>query len=503
MTAEAVHTDSVNTDAVRTVAASTAIEVNQTIAQIAPYQAFVHLQERARSAQSVRELLFSLANETWQITGHRQSFIWDCEAGETLHLRLASGVAQLGEDSPFSVWIKRLGAWFNVHQHAAQKAKLVETPNEQHPATAQYINSQDVDSSLHSGWAEWLPNYLLFVPLYLPGKTIATKASKPRAWIAFALDDGLSDTQAELTQRLMDVYGHAWAALEPRQRHSVGATIKQWVKKKWVIPAIIAAVLALLFIPIRLSVLAGAEVIALDAAVVSAPIDGVIKTFHVQPNQLVKKDQPLFTLDETSLRNRREVALKQLQVAKADAMAAQQKSFDNDASRADLASLSGRVAERQAELVSMDDQLKRIEIKAASDGVIVFGDINDWLGKPVNTGERIALLADPKDAGILIWLPVSEAINLEPGAQIKVYLQVAPLKPLQATLVQTSYQAALSPEGISAYRLRGQLQFNDPQEQALARIGLKGTAKIYGAKAPLAYYFFRRPLAALRELTGW
>jgi hypothetical protein len=77
------------------------------------------------------------------------------------------------------------------------------------------------------------------------------------------------------------------------------------------------------------------------------------------------------------------------------------------------------------------------------------------------------------------------------------------LKPLVATLTQTSYQAALSPDGISAYRLKAQLQLSNAEEQALARIGLKGTAKIYGEKASLGYYLFRRPIAFARELTGW
>ena len=112
------------------------------------------------------------------------------------------------------------------------------------------------------------------------------------------------------------------------------------------------------------------------------------------------------------------------------------------------------------------------------------------------------MLADPKDAGVLIWLPVSDALNIEPGAAIKLYLQVAPLKPLEAVLTQTSYQAVQSPDGISAYRLRGKLVLRDDQERALARVGLKGTAKIYSEQAPLGYYLFRRPLASLRELTG-
>jgi Barrel-sandwich domain of CusB or HlyD membrane-fusion len=453
------------------------VQISQSRNPAASYQAFVHLEERARAAKSVRELLFSLANESWQLLGQRQAFIWDSRAENHSRLRVVSGIAQLGEDSPFTVWLKRLGTWL---------AKQVK----KQPG-AQYVSIDDIHPSLQEGWKEWLPDYLFVVPVHVPNQG-------QQAIVAYALDDGLDDTQAELAQRLADAYGHAWAGLEPKAKQGLfsrGYTGWRSIPRKLFAPTLLILALLAMLIPIRLSVLANAEIIALDAAVISAPLDGVIKTFHVQPNQAVKKDEPLFTLDETSLKNRREVAFKQLQVAKADAMAAQQKSFESETSRSELAGLNGRVAERQAELASVEDQFSRILVRAPASGVVVFGDINDWLGKPVTTGERVALLADPKDAGVLVWLPVSEAINLEAGAQIKLYLQVAPLKPLVATLTQTSYQAALSPDGISAYRLKAQLQLLNAEEQALARIGLKGTAKIYGEKASLGYYLFRRPIA--------
>jgi Biotin-lipoyl like/HlyD family secretion protein len=460
------------------------VQISQSRNPAASYQAFVHLEERARAAKSVRELLFSLANESWQLLGQRQAFIWDSRADNHSRLRVVSGIAQLGEDSPFTVWLKRLGAWL--------AKQLKKQPG------AQYISIDDIHPSLQEGWKEWMPDYLFVVPLLIPQRG-------QQAIIAYALDEGLDDTQAELAQRLTDAYGHAWAALEPKVKpglFSRGYSGWRSAPRKLIGPTLALLAICAMFIPIRLSVLANAEIIALDAGVISAPLDGVIKTFHVQPNQAVKKDDPLFTLDETSLKNRREVAFKQLQVAKADANAAQQKSFENETSRSELAGLNGRVAERQAELAAVEDQFSRILVRAPAAGVIVFGDINDWLGKPVTTGERVALLADPKDAGVLVWLPVSEAINLDAGAEIKLYLQVAPLKPLIATLTQTSYQAVLSPEGISAYRLKAQLKLTNAEEQALARIGLKGTAKIYGEKASLGYYLFRRPIAFVRELTG-
>jgi hypothetical protein len=431
------------------------------------------LEERARAASTVPELIFSIANETWQLFAYRQGFVWSLQGRKPL-LRMVSGLAQLSEDTPFTIWIKRLGV-------------EILRRNQTEP---EFVAIEDFPSSFQEGWREWLPNYLLVYPIVAPNR-------EPLGFAAYAVDEAPSDSAQELTGRLMAAFGHAWAALTPKRPRGRAISTRRWLGA-----AALLLALAAMFMPIRLSVLAQAEIIALDALAISSPMDGVIKSFSVQPNQTVTQNQLLFTLDETTLRNRREVAITQFQVARADALAAAQKAFDNAQSRSELASLNGKVAERQAEVAYVDELLKRIEVRSPAKGVLVFGDINDWQGKPVVTGERVALLADPKDAGVLIWLPVSDAINLEAGASVKLYLQIAPLSPLAATLSQTSYQAVQSPEGISAYRLRAKFDALNDEQATLARIGLKGTAKIFGERAPLAYYLFRRPLSSLRELTG-
>jgi len=51
-----------------------------------------------------------------------------------------------------------------------------------------------------------------------------------------------------------------------------------------------------------------------------------------------------------------------------------------------------------------------------------------------------------------------------------------------------------------AYRLRA--RFVDDDGATPPRVGLKGTAKLYGETVPLAVYLFRRPLAAIRQHLG-
>lgn len=190
---------------------------------------------------------------------------------------------------------------------------------------------------------------------------------------------------------------------------------------------------------------------------------------------------------------------KSLAVAEAELQATTQKAFDTPQSKGDLALLSGRVNEKRAELAAVQTQLARIDVLAHHEGIAVFGDPDDWLGRPVSTGERIMLLANPEKPGVLVHLPVADAIALNVGAAIKLFLTVMPLSPLDARITETSYQAVLSPEGVASYRLRA--VFEDAQQNV--RIGLRGTAKVYGGWVCMGYYLLRRPLATLREWSGW
>ena len=438
-----------------------------------PLAALLHLEARARTARDLASLDFVIANETWQLAPYRQAAVFRHDALERPVLAAVSGLAVLEGDSPFTLWITRL---------AAHAWKAFPEPRA--------FTGRNLPAEFADGWTEWLPAHALFVPLAGPdGKRIGA--------VIYGRDEPWSESTVQQFVRLHEAYGYSLWAL--KRGESLGSRLKaRLLTSSWWLKAALAATLLALLIPVRMSVLAPAEVIALEAQVVAAPMDGVVEAFQVQPNQEVAKGQPLFRLDRTTLASRREVAQKALEVARTDALLAAQKAFQDDESRAELAVREGRVREREAELAYIDTQLARVEVRAPAAGVAVFGDPNDWVGKPVQTGERIVLLADPAGAGILVWLPVADAINLEAGAEIRVFLHVAPLQPLTASLTQTSYQATPSPDGIAAYRIRGRFQ----GDAGIARIGLKGTAKVYGERWPLAYLVFRRPLATLREWTG-
>lgn len=432
--------------------------------------ALLQVERRALEAGDLPGLRFSIVNETHALAPYRQAVLFE-RSGERLKLVAASGLVSVAEDSPFAVWV-------------SQFARRLPRDGQVHR-----IDHADAAEADQPGWAEWLPEHLLLMPLQ-------SQAAGVLGIALYARETPWSDREVQLMERLHLAYGRSLQAL--RQSRSGGwRTARRWLGGRRG-PVLLAALALAMFIPVRMSVLAPAEVIALNAVAVAAPQDGVIGSFGVTPNSRVAAGNLLFSMEDSVLQNRREVALKALEVARVDAHIAQQRAFEDVRGRADLALMMGRVREKEAELAAMDTLTERVEVRADKEGVAIFADVNDWLGRPVQTGERVMQLAQPEDAGVLVWLAVADAINLEAGAPLQLFLHTDPLRPRSGELIEASYQATPSPDGVASYRLRASFG----EGEALPRIGLRGVARISGEWVTLGYYVFRRPMAAVREWTG-
>lgn len=436
--------------------------------------AIAALEARARAADSLNSLAFVIANDTHSLLHFRQALVFACEGTADWKLLAVSGLALPTEDSPYLVWLKRAAAW------------LATVPMTENSAWIG-ADSATLPDDVAAGWQEWWPAGIWCVRLVDQDKMA-------RGRIVYLLDAPPDTVISDQIVRLSETWSYCWSALDRKK--------KPWTWRATPRMRRIAVVAALIvcLLPVRQTALAPAEVVGSDAVIVAAPLEGVVKALHVRPNQAVKKGERLFSLDDTTLKNRLEVTRKAVAVADAELTATSQRSFDStqSQSRNDIALLTGRSEERRAELAAIQAQLARIEVLAPRDGVAMFGDPNDWLGKPVTTGERIMLLADPAQPAMLLNLPVADAIALEIGAPVKLYLSARPLSSIEGRLTETSYQAITTPDGVAAYRLRASI---DGSTQDV-RLGLHGTAKIYGDWVVLIYYVLRRPLAALRAWSG-
>ncbi len=446
------------------------------IAMPAEARLLPELEARARAAGNLAELGFSIANDSYGLLPFRQALVFS-GTEEDSRLLCVSGLAKATEDSPYLVWLRRTWPWLQRRFAAGA-------------AWCAYADLEGAPAEVLEGWREWWPAGIYALPL-------ARRDGEGLGWVCFLLEQPPGEQQRQALLRLAQSWSYCWEMLAGKPRRGL--------RKRWQALGrtrrrlLVLLLLAVPLLPVRQSFLAPAEVVALEATMVAAPMDGVIKALHVRPNQAVRAGEALLSLDDTVLRNRLAVLTQSVAVADAELMASTQKAFDDPRSKSELNLLAGRANERRAELAAVRAQLGRVEVRAEHDGVAVFADPDDWLGRPVSTGERIMQLADPASAGVLIQAPVADAITLEEGVPVKLFLTVRPFSPLAATVRESSYQALLSPEGVASYRLRA--TFDVPEEQA--RIGLRGTAKVYGGWTALGYYLMRRPLASLREMTGW
>jgi hypothetical protein len=97
-----------------------------------------------------------------------------------------------------------------------------------------------------------------------------------------------------------------------------------------------------------------------------------------------------------------------------------------------------------------------------------------------------------------VHLPPADAIPLEAGGDVRFFQNVAPLSALEGRLTQVGYEAESTVDAGLAFVLKAEFERGTEPP----RLGLRGTAKVYGGRVALGYYLLRRPLGSLRRLAG-
>jgi hypothetical protein len=440
--------------------------------QIAGMGLLLQLGKRAREAADVGQLGFVVVNETRQILSYRQSAVWIRGRG----LAAVSGLPEPERNTPYGQW---LGDVLKHLKDALERgAPLTPAPG-------------DLPEALARDWSDWLPDALLLLPW------LDAQEKLSGVWV-LAREEAWAEGDAALALELSGAYNHAWQAFLPRERWQDKLKRHLGDRKKKRRLALIAVALCLF--PVRLTVLAPAEVVPKDPFLVRAPLEGVVDVFHVKPNQPVQLGQALFDLDTTGLRTRMEVAGKAFEAASEEyRQSAQLAVTDDDKSRLEMAQKKGQMDEKQAELSYSKQMMDRVRVKAPRPGLAVFADASDWLGKSVAIGERVMVIADPAKVEVNIRLPVADAIELPKNAPVTLFLTTAPQYAYDARVSYEAYQAEPGADGLVAYKLRAGFDAGETPP----RLGLTGTAKIYGHWVPLSYYVLRRPLAAVRQRLGF
>lgn len=429
----------------------------------------LQVEQEVRRAEDHASLSYVFVNDTRSVLPARQAVFWAYDDLGRPRVQRASHVSEIDPNAALVRWLDRVAAW------CMEQPWRLET---------HLLTRGDLPAELAAEWGETVSPYLMHLPLLQPrggclgGLLLA--AAEP--WV---------EAHLALARLLADAYGHAWQALAaPERRREAVRHLRQYWRRY------VAAVVVLCLLPVRQYVLSPAEVVPEDPEVVAAPLSGVVTEVAVAPNQAVRKGDLLFRFEDTELANRLLVARRAFEVAQAEYLKNAQASFDCDSCRARVAQLQAVMEREQAQVDWASAQLAQGQVRASRDGIAVFTDANDLEGRPVRVGERIMTIADQRKVRLRILVPVNDAIATDAGTPVVFYPNVNPLASVDGRILRSSYEPALQPDQSMAFVLHARF------DETGARLGWRGTAKIYGGRAPLIYQALRKPLARLRQLVG-
>ena len=442
--------------------------------------ALLGLEQQLRKASDLAQLFYTLVNQTHRCIPYTQALLLVGEGLQHPQIVAASDLPTVDYTSPYISWAERL-------------SKELLKPGV--TAEPRLLRPVDVSTELADEWrALELPEYLLWQPL-----PVEARGNEPAGALMLLRDQDWTPAERGIAQHVAGSAGHALFALRRLQPFKGLGTR---LRNRKVLLTLSLLLLVALAWPVRLSTLAPVEVVAKDPYVVAAPLDGVVKSVSVSPNQLIGLGEPLAQLEDAELNSLAAVARQALSVAQAELKTVQQSGFMDPRQKAKLAELEAQVRLKDAEWQYAHERLTRSTIKADQPGVAVLDNPDDWKGRPVKVGERIMLVADPQHVEFKVMLPVKDSIALSLGAEVRVFLDNDPLHAWAAQLSQAGYEPQATPDQQFAYRLIAQLDESEI-DAVPPRIGLRGIAKVYGDRVSLFFYLFRRPITSVRQWVGW
>ena len=424
--------------------------------------ALIELERRARALEAP-ELGYLMVNDTLAVLPYQQAALW--RDGK---VAAVSGVAVPDTGGPYHRWLARTLSAVAASPRAADL----------HVVDAAALGLSATE------WAEWFPPVSVWCPLL-------DRRGAALGGLLFGRHDAWRDGELQLLDALGGTYALCLAteALRYRRRWH---RVTRW-RMLWVGATVAACVAAMA--PVRSSVLAPAEVVAAAPFPIRAPFDGVVEKVEVTPNAAVKRGDLLVSFDTTEREAKAEVAAKALEIARAEYDEASQRAFSDPRAKARIAMLQAKVAEAELDLAYDRSMLERAAVKAPSDGVAVFDDAQQWSGRPAVLGERIMVIAPPVSADLDIRVPIAQVVTFAPESEVVFFPNIDPDHPASGRLAYAGYDATPGTDGVLAYTFRAHL--GDAAEGL--RLGLKGTAKIFGPRRPFLLWALRRPLAVVRE----
>lgn len=438
------------------------------------------LQDQVKRLTNLKEFGYFTTNETHRLLHFNTAFLWQKWELFNVQLLAQSEVGEIDQQTPVNQWLKDTIKEI-LKNDKSKKIQILDFEN----YTGE-LEKKIISPALFKTWPDILPKYVLWSPFLDAEYDIS-------GGLILFRDNPFTEQELKMFSWLANNYQYTWRFLTKSKLIAFRKIFKK--RNTLVIAGIV--LLGIMLFPIRISVVSNATVVAKDPALINAPIAGVIKEFLVKPGDSVKTGQLLVVLDKKDIQNSLEVNQKKMLLTQAKLRSANTQGYDKAETRSEIPILEADLAINNAELDYAKSVLDKTDITSPMDGVAVFDSKEDWVGQPVQAGENLMTVADPRHVQLKIFLPITELIDLEVGALGKFYVY-GQFSEVPVRLISLGYSAQMLPNKTLAYPYIA--EFMD--EKNPPHLGSQGTVRLYGSYVPVVYYLFRRPFQAIRQMLG-
>ncbi|MBN2713941.1 MAG: HlyD family efflux transporter periplasmic adaptor subunit [Planctomycetes bacterium] len=449
-------------------------QANGAQAAIRLLQALHGLTLQATLAESKQALIFHILNNTISLVKFSRAYLFDLSSSSP-SVYGVSGEMTVNRQSPVNL----------------QLLSIVNSLNNK--SSAQFVTGNSTEAASLE-WRELSSRYnglcVAWLPIFSKGKLVAG------LWLERWGEGVWLEDELPLLKTLTRGYGGSWEKFEPNIP-IISTAIRSLKKRNTRV--VIAALLALLFlVPVRLRVVAQCEVIPKDPLTVTSPIDGVIKEISVAPGGEVVPGDALFRYDPELPTKDLDIAKQQVRIIQSQLKRAEVIAIDDDRMKAEVMSLRHRLEQELINEHLAQDVCDKLVVKTPIGGIVQISNPRDWEGRSVRTGDAILRVIDTSQTMVRIYIPESDNVGFKREVPVTILLNVDSSRSFSVSISYIAGSTSFSPTGINSFVCEADWVGNDNH----ARVGLQGTAILYGERVTLAYWLFRRPLASVRRLLG-
>ncbi len=272
----------------------------------------------------------------------------------------------------------------------------------------------------------------------------------------------------------------------------------------WIL--VLAGLIYTMFQPINEKVNAEFELRAPEITTVYAWFDGPIADCRRPDGTLwgdgdtVKAGDVIARYDTSQLEYRLAAAEAAVRETEAELKLKENAAFNEKEKLGEIKLLEARLESAKVAVAEAKWYLEHAEMKAPRDGILQLADqrAEALIGKAVRTGDRIFDVMGGK--GMDVKVPINEresSILLQNPEEITLFLHTSPDTPIYAKVREISPSPELTEQRTYCYNLMAELP---ETESAGLKYGMRGIAKVEGAKVSIGYFLFKSVILYFRGI---